>query len=242
MGIVVAAFYHFFAFPQARAHCAPVLYELERLSIKGTILLTPEGINGTVSGARQSINELLFYLREHITREAFSHKESLCSMQPFRRTKVKFKKETISLGEPVIVNNASVGEYVDAKTWNNLLDDPETIVIDARNAYEIELGTFRAARNPNTQNFKELPAYIRETLKDHKHRKIATFCTGGIRCEKFTAWLRSEGFERVYHLQGGILKYLEETALENSKWQGQCFVFDERLSVGHDLNPTNSPE
>jgi len=236
MNTVVAALYHFFAFPEAPQQRAPLLAEMKRLSITGTLLLTPEGINGTVAGSRAQMDSFLVYIEAHITRAPFTHKESFCEQPPFKRSKVKLKRETISLGEPAPVEHA--GEYVDATRWNALLADPETIVIDARNAYEVELGTFEGARNPNTRNFKELPAYARSTLSDAKHRPIAAFCTGGIRCEKFTAWLRAEGFERVYHLQGGILKYLEEVLPEQSKWHGECFVFDERVAVGHGLAPT----
>ena len=238
MNQVVATFYHFFDFPEFAEHRLPLLGEVKRLGITGTILLASEGINGTIAGARENIDSGLAHLRENIIKTPFTHKESYCAASPFRRAKVRLKKETISLGEPVSLSNA--GEYVDAKHWNELLDDPETIVIDARNAYEAHLGSFENALNPQTRNFKELPAYARKTLGAFKQRKIAAFCTGGIRCEKFTAWLRAEGFEHVYHLQGGILKYLEEVPEKMSKWQGECYVFDERVAVGHGLKASST--
>jgi len=238
MSLVVVTFYHFFDFSQAAECRLPLLAELKRLSITGTILVAPEGINGTVAGSRENIDALLAHIRAEITRAPLTHKESRCAVPPFRRAKVRLKKETISLGEQVLMHPA--GEYVDAKRWNALLNDPDTIVVDARNAYEIHLGTFEGARNPQVRNFKELPAYARNELGGFKQRKIATFCTGGIRCEKFTAWLRAEGFEQVFHLEGGILKYLEEIAPGESKWQGECYVFDARVAVGHGLQPSNS--
>lgn len=238
MTLIVAAFYHFFEFPEFAEHRLPLLEEMQRLGVSGTVLLADEGINGTVAGSRESIDLLLAYLRAHVTPGPFTHKESECGEHPFRRAKVKLKKETISLGEKVSM--ARVGEYVDPKRWNALLEDPDTIVIDARNAYEVHLGSFEHALDPGTRNFKELPAYVRAKLGDAKQRTIATYCTGGIRCEKFTAWLRAEGFENVYHLEGGILKYLEEVPEAESKWRGECFVFDDRVAVGHGLAPSSS--
>ncbi len=216
----------------------PIKAELVKFGIKGTLLLTPEGINGTLAGTREGIDQLLSYLKTHITGGELEHKESICAYQPFARTKVKLKKETISLGEPTPLENR--GHYVSAQEWHALISDPETILLDARNSYEVELGTFEGARNPHIRNFKELPEYVRIALGSQKHRKIATFCTGGIRCEKLTAWMTTQGFGQVYHLQGGILKYLEEIPAEASRWQGECFVFDERIAVGHGLEPSKT--
>ncbi|MGE3714164.1 MAG: rhodanese-related sulfurtransferase [Alphaproteobacteria bacterium] len=157
-------------------------------------------------------------------------------MQPFGKAKVRLKKETISLGEEV--RREHVGEYVEPKDWNALISDPDTVILDTRNAYEYKLGTFRNAIDPDTRTFKELPEFVRKNLADKKDKPIATFCTGGIRCEKLTAWLKQEGFEKVYHLRGGILQYLEDVPEEHSLWQGECFVFDERVAVDHSLSPS----
>lgn len=238
MNIVVAALYHFFDFPHFEQMREPMLAEMNRLGIKGSILVASEGINGTVSGSREAIDALLAYLKEHITKGEFEHKESLCDHQPFSKTKVRLKKETISIGEPSPLSN--VGTYVDSQEWNALLNDPETIVLDARNNYEAHLGTFERAITPDLRTFKKFPAYIRKHFADAKNKKIATFCTGGIRCEKLTSWMRAQGFKEVYHLKGGILKYLEEIPQSQSKWQGECYVFDERIAVGHGLKPSKT--
>lgn len=235
--IVIAALYRFFDFPHFEQMRAPLLEQMNGLCIRGSILITPEGINGTVSGTRENMDALLAYLREHIVKGDFEHKESPCTYQPFSRTKVRLKKETISIGESAPLS--SVGTYVDAKEWNELISDPETLVLDTRNNYEVHLGTFERAVNPGIRTFKKLPAYVRKHLdpvKD-KTKKIATFCTGGIRCEKFTAWMREQGYENVYHLKGGILKYLEEIPEKESRWRGECYVFDERIAVSHGLKP-----
>jgi UPF0176 protein len=233
MTIVVAALYHFFDFPHFDQMQVVMRTRLEQLGIKGSLLITSEGINGTLAGSRTAIDGMLAYLKNDIVKGDIEHKESYCDFQPFQRTKVRLKKETISIGEPAPLDKR--GKYVTAQEWNALIADPDTIVIDTRNNYEVYLGTFDKAINPNIRKFKQLPDYVRETLDPKKHKKIATFCTGGIRCEKFTAWMANEGFEEVYHLQGGILKYLEEIPPEESKWQGECYVFDDRIAVGHGL-------
>lgn len=232
----VIALYHFFDFPRYTECREAIKSEFLRLGIKGTLLLTPEGINGTLSGAENSMKDMVRYLERHVVGDSFDYKVSYCARQPFARTKVKIKKETISIGEPAPLQQR--GRYVTAQEWNALIADPETIVIDTRNAYEVEMGTFERARNPGIRHFKQLPAYVRNTLAQEKQAKIATFCTGGIRCEKFTAWLAHQGYENVYHLKGGILQYLEETPPAQSKWQGECFVFDERVAVDHTLAPS----
>ncbi len=233
MSFVVAALYHFFDFPHFERMRAPLLEELTARSICGSLLITPEGINGTIAGSRQAMHEFLAYLKNDVIKSDFDYKESFCETKPFKRTKVRLKKETISIGEKVSLKK--VGTYVSAHEWNALIDDPETIIIDARNRYEVHLGTFERAHNPDIRTFKKLPAYVRNTLDPAKHKKIATFCTGGIRCEKFSAWMLDQGFEEVYHLKGGILKYLEEIPESESRWQGECYVFDERIAVGHGL-------
>lgn len=237
MNIVVIALYHFFDFP----HFANQREETKRFfvgqGIKGTLLLTPEGINGTLAGSREAVNALINYIKNHIIQEDFEYKESLCEVMPFKRTKVKLKKETISIGESAPL--AKRGHYLDYKEWNELISEEDTIILDTRNAYEVEIGTFEGAIDPGIRTFKQLPAFVRDKLGDAKNKKIATFCTGGIRCEKFTAWMLDQGYENVYHLKGGILKYLEKVPRGQSKWNGACFVFDERAALGHGLEPHN---
>jgi len=244
---LVAAFYHFFDFQDYREQQQPLLAMLKSQGIKGSILIAAEGFNGTISGTRPAVQAVLERLRS--LGGEFEVKESYAEKQPFGRAKVRLKKETISLGEPTPSltlphqgggKNQARGEYVEPRDWNALISDPDTIVLDTRNSYETYLGTFERAIDPKTRNFKELPAFVRETLADKKDKKIATFCTGGIRCEKFTAWMKAEGFEKVYHLKGGILKYLEEIPPEQSKWNGECYVFDERVAVGHGLAPSTT--
>ena len=234
MPYVVAAFYHFFNFSNFESMRTPLLEKMQSLNVRGTVLITSEGINSTVSGTREAMDAFLAYLKSDVITGELEHKESFHEMQPFKRAKVRLKKETISIGEAVDMRN--VGQYVDSAQWNTLLEDPDTVVIDARNAYETHLGLFQRAIDPKIDTFKELPAFTRSTLANQKHKKIATYCTGGIRCEKFTAWLAQEGFNEVYHLKGGILKYMEEIPPEQSKWQGECYVFDERVAVDHQLN------
>lgn len=236
--IVIAAFYHFFAFPNYQAMRQPLLDEMNRLGVKGSLLIASEGINGTLSGDRNAIDRYLDYLKSHVTMGEFEHKESRNDRHPFGRAKVRLKKEIISMGESV--SPERTGRFVDARNWNALIADPEVVVIDARNSYEVHLGTFDRALDPHTKSFKELPAYVAEHLNPAQHRKIATFCTGGIRCEKFSAWLIEQGFEEVYQLRGGILRYLEEIPEAESSWKGECYVFDERIAVGHGLTPSST--
>jgi UPF0176 protein len=233
---LVAAFYHFFDFSDYREHRQPLLSLLKSQGIKGSILIADEGFNGTISGTQPAVYAVLERLKQ--IGGAFEHKESFFEKQPFGKAKVRLKKETIALGEPCPPHLR--GDYVEPQDWNALIADPDTIVLDTRNSYETYLGTFARAIDPKTRNFKELPAFVRQTLQDKKDKKIATFCTGGIRCEKFTAWMKAEGFEKVYHLKGGILKYLEEIPPEQSKWNGECYVFDERVAVGHGLAPSTT--
>lgn len=231
MTFIVATFYHFFDFADYAAHRQDLLELFKREQICGSLLIAAEGFNGTLAGSRDGIDAVLAELAT--LGGTFEHKESQTDKKPFKRAKVRLKKETISIGEPCPPN--MVGDYVEAKDWNRLIADPETIIIDTRNVYETHLGTFERAIDPNLRTFKQLPAYVRKELADAKDKKIATFCTGGIRCEKFTAWLKAEGYQKVYHLKGGILKYLEEIPPEESKWRGECYVFDDRIAVGHGL-------
>lgn len=235
MKYVVTAFYHFFDFPHFASLRAAIKDEFLKNGIKGTILLTPEGVNGTISGSREGMDATLRYLEKEVVGAPFECKESACGYQPFLRTKVKLKKETISIGEPAPLTKR--GQYVSAVEWNALIADPDTVIIDTRNAYEVEMGTFKNAINPNIGTFKQLPEFVRANHAGDKGKKIATFCTGGIRCEKFTSWLADQGYENVYHLKGGILKYIEETPKQQSLWQGECFVFDDREAVDHQLSP-----
>ena len=234
--IVVAALYKFVSLPDYVALREPLLNAMLENGIKGTLLLAEEGINGTVSGSRAGIGALFAWFRLDSRLADVDHKESYCAEQPFYRTKVKLKKEIVTLGVPGVDPNKSVGTYVEPGDWNALLDDPEVLLIDTRNDYEVAIGTFEGAIDPQTKSFREFPEYVRKHYDPAKHKKVAMFCTGGIRCEKASSFMLGEGFEAVYHLKGGILKYLEEVPEAKSKWQGDCFVFDNRVTVRHDLS------
>ena len=235
----VAALYHFTRFDDP-ASLRPGLLELcEDSGIKGTLLLAREGINGTVAGSDEAIEGLLAHIRALPGCAALEAKFSRAAEMPFRRLKVRLKREIVTMGQPDIDPLEEVGHYVEPEDWNALISDPETIVIDTRNDYEVATGTFEGAVDPHTASFREFPAWFREhrdELLGNKNRKVAMFCTGGIRCEKSTAFLKSEGVDEVYHLKGGILKYLETVPEADSKWQGECFVFDQRVTVGHGLS------
>lgn len=233
--IVVAAMYKFVGLPDYKEVREPLLTFCREQGIKGTLLLAHEGINGTVSGSRPGIDALLTYLETIPAFAGIEHKESYVDEQPFYRMKVKLKKEIVTMGVEDIDPNAVVGTYVEPKDWNALIADPDVTVIDTRNYYEYEIGTFTGAVNPNTDSFRELPAYVEKQMDPVKNKKVAMFCTGGIRCEKSTAYMKQQGFEEVYHLKGGILKYLEEVPEEQSLWRGECFVFDNRVAVNHSL-------
>jgi UPF0176 protein len=233
--VVICALYKFTRLNDHESMREPLLdFMLER-DIRGTLLLADEGINGTVAGSREAIDELLGKLISDARLADLDHKESLSETNPFYRTKVRLKKEIVTMGISGIDPLQAVGTYVDPADWNELISDPDTVLIDTRNDYEIGIGTFRNATNPETDSFREFPAYVRKHLDPVQHRKVAMFCTGGIRCEKSTAYLKELGFENVFHLKGGILKYLEEIPPEESLWEGECFVFDNRVSVGHGL-------
>ncbi|MDO3388196.1 rhodanese-related sulfurtransferase [Gilvimarinus sp. SDUM040013] len=233
--IVVAAMYKFVELPDFEALREPLLAECDRLGIKGTLLLAAEGINGTVSGTRDGIDQLLAYLRGDQRFADIEHKESVYHDKPFYRMKVKLKKEIVTMGVEGIDPQQIVGTYVKPSEWNELISDPDVVVVDTRNHYEYAIGTFANAVDPNTETFREFPAYVKENLNPQSHKKVAMFCTGGIRCEKATAYMKEQGFDEVYHLEGGILKYLEEVPAEQSLWQGECFVFDNRVAVDHEL-------
>ncbi len=232
---VVCALYKFVLLEDFKEKRQPLLEEMERLDIKGTLLLAQEGINGTISGTRASIDAILAYLNSDERLNPISFKESYDEVQPFYRTKVKLKKEIVTLGVEGIDPRKVVGTYVKPKDWNALISDPDVVLIDTRNDYEIEIGTFQNAVDPNTKTFREFPEYVKENMDPTKQKKVAMFCTGGIRCEKSTAYMKEMGFEEVYHLEGGILQYLEDVPKEESMWEGDCFVFDNRVAVNHDL-------
>lgn len=233
--IVVAALYKFVLLPDYQALRQPLLTECERLGLKGTLLLAAEGINGTVSGTREGIDGLLSYLKRDERFSSLEHKESLHQDKPFYRMKVKLKKEIVTMGVEGIDPNQIVGTYVKPKDWNDLISDPEVLVVDTRNHYEYAIGSFERAVDPETETFREFPAYVKDNLNPQQHKKVAMFCTGGIRCEKATAYMKEQGFDEVYHLEGGILKYLEEVPEQESLWRGECFVFDNRVAVNHSL-------
>jgi len=203
--------------------------------VKGTLLLAEEGINGTICGPREGVDAVKAWLDADGRFSGMSYKESLSDELAFYRTKVKLKKEIVTMGVEGIDPANIVGTYVKGDDWNQLISDPDTVLIDTRNDYEVAIGTFKNAVNPNTTTFREFPQWAADNLDKTKHKKVAMFCTGGIRCEKSTAYLKEQGFEEVYHLDGGILKYLEEMPEENSLWQGECFVFDQRVAVKHGL-------
>ena len=215
----------------------PLLELMLEHRVRGTLLLAREGVNGTVAGSREGIDTVLGWLRTEAGTGELEVKISLSERPPFKRTKVKLKKEIVTMGIHDIDPNLIVGTYVEPDEWNTLIDDPEVLLVDTRNQYEYDVGTFENAVNPCTETFREFPEFVKQHLSPEKNPKVAMFCTGGIRCEKSTALLKKMGFEEVYHLKGGILKYLETVPEERSKWKGECFVFDDRVTVDHHLNP-----
>jgi len=233
--IVVAALYRFVVIDEPGALRAALLDVLHEQGVRGTVLLAREGINGTVAGSRAGIDALLAWLRADARFCDLDCKESTTDTPPFARTKVHVKDEIVTLGVPDVDPHRAVGTYVEPRDWNALIDDPDVTLIDTRNEYEVNVGTFRGAINPHTKTFREFTNYVRDHLDPARHQKVAMFCTGGIRCEKSTAYLKQQGFDEVYHLKGGILKYLEQVPEAESAWQGECFVFDERVTVRQGL-------
>ena len=224
--IVVCALYKFVTLESFQALRQPLLDVMDANQVRGTLLLAYEGINGTIAGSRNAIDKVLEWLRSDPRLTDIDHKESFTDNIPFNRAKVKLKKEIVTMGVQGIDPKRIVGTYVNPKDWNALISDPDIILVDTRNDYEFKVGTFKNAINPNTESFREFPRFVSENLHPKKHKKIAMFCTGGIRCEKSTAYLKEQGFHEVYHLKGGILKYLEEVPAEDTLWEGECFVFD----------------
>ncbi len=233
--IVIAALYKFVTLANYQALREPLLDECIEAGTRGTLLLANEGINGTIAGSRQAIDRVLAYLKADPRMADLDHKESCSDHIPFYRMKVKLKREIVTMGVPGINPNENPGSYLEPSEWNALINDPEVVVLDTRNDYEVGIGTFKGALDPHTVTFREFPAYVREHLDPAKNKKIAMFCTGGIRCEKASSFMLNEGFAEVFHLRGGILKYLEEVPEADSEWEGECFVFDNRVAVNHQL-------
>lgn len=231
----VAALYRFARLDGYEALRQPLAAFCCGRDIKGTLLLAREGINGTVAGSEEAIAELIAYLEAVPELVGLEVKYSAAAEMPFHRMKVRLKREIVTMGVEDIDPLRAVGTYVQAGDWNTLISDPDTVVIDTRNDYEVALGTFEGALDPSTKSFREFPQWAREHSAELEGKKIAMFCTGGIRCEKATAYVKSLGFDEVFHLKGGILKYLEDVPQEESLWRGECFVFDERVSVSHGL-------
>jgi len=231
----VCALYQFVRLDDFEKFRTPLRELMVELEVKGTILLALEGLNGTISGSKASIDGVIQFLQDDGRFDNLEIKFSHSEINPFKRLKVKLKKEIVTLGVEHIDPLSSVGTYIAPQDWNALISDPDVILIDTRNNYEYEIGSFKGAINPNTETFREFPTYTKDNLEQYRGKKVAMFCTGGIRCEKSTAYLKSQGFDTVYHLQGGILKYLEEMDEEQSLWEGECFVFDDRVAVKHNL-------
>lgn len=229
--IRVATFYKFAELTNIKALQHSLIPLCKEKGIMGTILLANEGINATIAGTDENIEAVLSFIRSEPLLKEIECKYSLSEFMPFRKMKILIKKEIVKLEVPSINPNQQCGVYVKPEDWNALISDPDVLVVDTRNTYEIELGTFKNAQNPNTRKFREFPTYVHHHLKTDKQKKIALFCTGGIRCEKASAYLLDQGFETVYQLEGGILKYLEKTSSTDSLWEGRCFIFDDRMTL-----------
>ena len=232
---LVTALYKFVALDDYEKIQKPLKQFCLDNDIKGTLLLAREGINGTVAGSKESIEKFHTYLKSDSRFSDIMHKESWANEAPFQRMKVRLKKEIVALGDDRVDPTSTVGTYVSPEDWNTVINDPDVVNIDTRNDYEVEIGTFKGALDPNTQTFKEFKDFVRNNLDPKKNKKVAMFCTGGIRCEKASSFMLNEGFEEVFHLKGGILQYLEDVPKKESMWEGDCFVFDDRVSVTHGL-------
>ncbi|ATI40708.1 hypothetical protein CBW24_00885 [Pacificitalea manganoxidans] len=233
--ITVAALYHFARLPDPAALRDPLLTLCADAGLRGSLLLAPEGVNGTVAGPRAGIDRLIAHLRAIPGFAELEWKESHADTMPFGRMKVRLKREIVTMGQPDVDPTAAVGHYVEADQWNALIDAPDVVVIDTRNDYEVGIGSFEGAIDPGTRSFGEFPAWWEANAHRFHNKRVAMFCTGGIRCEKSTNYLIGQGVEDVYHLKGGILKYLEQVPEQDSRWNGACFVFDDRVSVTHGL-------
>ena len=236
--ITVATFYKFVPLPDFAEMRKPFRDLCNSEEVYGTILLSPEGVNATIAGPRSGVANVLARLRSDPRLNDLEHKESVTHEMPFRRMKVRLKKEIMGLGQPLTNPLNTVGHYVKPEDWNSLIQDPDVLLIDTRNDYEVAVGTFPGAIDPHLKTFREFAEFVAENLDRTKHTKVAMFCTGGIRCEKASSFMLDHGFPEVFHLQGGILKYLETVPSEQSLWAGECFVFDERVAVDHGLKAT----
>ena len=235
--IVVCALYKFAVLNDYKDLRQPLLNLMLEKGVHGTLLLAREGINGTIAGSREGIDAVKAWIGKDDRFNGIDYKESFVDIQPFKRTKVKLKKEIVTMGVDGIDPKRIVGTYVEPQQWNELISDPDVVLVDTRNQYEVEIGTFKNAVNPATDTFREFPEYVKQNLDPQKHKKVAMFCTGGIRCEKASSYLQQNGFGEVHHLRGGILKYLEQVPENESRWRGECFVFDQRVALNHQLEP-----
>lgn len=233
---IIVSFYKFITLDNFELMREPILAKMHELGIKGTIILAHEGVNGGFAGTREPMELFYAFLRQDERFADLNFKETYDEENPFTKAKVKLRKEIVTMGIKETDPNKSKGTYLSPEEWHAFIKDPDVVIIDTRNDYEFELGTFKNAINPNTENFRDFPTYVEQNLSDKKDKKIAMFCTGGIRCEKSTAYLRDEGFKEVYHLHDGILNYLKSIPEEESLWEGYCFVFDERVGVDHQSN------
>jgi UPF0176 protein len=233
MSLFCSAFYKFVRVADPAGLRPSLLVACLDRGIKGSILLAHEGINGTISGEAESLADFFRWLRQDPRFADLETKESPAPAHPFGRMKVRLKREIVTFGVPEAVLARAVGTYVEPEAWNALIQNPDVTLIDTRNEYEVKTGTFKGAIDPKTRSFRQFPAFVGEHLDPARHKRVATFCTGGIRCEKATSYLIQQGFKEVYHLKGGILKYLETVPKEESLWEGECFVFDERVALGH---------
>lgn len=237
MSYVVMAFYKFTALDASESMREALLLQMKKHQIKGTIIIASEGINGSFCGEENAVDALITDLKARLNLDEIQFKRNDCEFNPFDKAKVKLRPEIVTLGVDNVNPEGVTGERVPPEGWNQLISDPEVLVIDTRNNYEVQLGSFKNAINPETENFRDFPEFVDQHLSKAKHKKIAMFCTGGIRCEKSTAYLKQRGFESVYQLEGGILSYLDTVEVNDSLWEGSCFVFDNRVAVDPMLNP-----
>lgn len=242
MVFTVAALYHFVSLDNLEQHKKLVFDFMNDRDMCGTLLIAPEGINGTLAGSKQAISEFVELCHNHFGIPIEDIKYSTAQDKPFNRLKVRIKKETITLRCPEADPSKQVGQYVQPEDWDTLVNQDDVILLDTRNIYETEYGIFKGAVDPRIENFTEFKDYVREHLADQKDKKVAMYCTGGIRCEKASSFMLHEGFKEVYHLKGGILKYLETIPQEKSSWEGSCYVFDSRIAVGHGLVETEKDD
>lgn len=233
--IVIASFYKFVPLCDFETMKDPILTKMREIGIRGTIILAQEGINGSFAGTREQMNEFYQFMHSDPCFSTLNFKETFDDKNPFDKAKVKLRKEIVTMGIRNVDPDINAGTYLDPQQWNELIQDPEVILLDTRNDYEYELGTFKNAINPDIENFREFPEYVAQHLSDKKDKKIAMFCTGGIRCEKTTAFMKEQGFQHVYQLHDGILNYIENIPGNESRWEGKCFVFDDRVAVDEKL-------